>query len=107
MGVKKGDRVGIYLPMIPEVIVAMLACARIGAVHSVVFSAFSAAALKSRLQDSGAEILITADGYFRRGKIIELKNRPMKRRGRPRLKNGGRPACRQRNSLGRRTGCLV
>ena len=73
LGVKKGDRVGIYLPMIPEVIVAMLACARIGAVHSVVFSAFSAAALEARLRDAGAEILITADGYFRRGKIVELK----------------------------------
>lgn len=74
MGVKKGDRVGIYLPMIPEVIVSMLACARIGAVHSVVFSAFSSQALKVRLQDTGAKVLITADGYFRRGQVVNLKS---------------------------------
>ena len=73
MGVKKGDRVAIYLPMIPEVVVAILACARIGAVHLVVFSAFSAAALRVRLEDSKPEVLITADGYFRRGKVINLK----------------------------------
>ncbi len=73
IGVKKGDRVGIYLPMIPEVIISMLACARMGAVHSVVFSAFSPAALKVRLQDTEAEVLITADGYFRKGKIVNLK----------------------------------
>jgi len=73
LGVKKGDRVGIYLPMIPEVIISMLACARIGAVHTVVFSAFSPAALKIRLQDTEAKILITTDGYYRRGKIINLK----------------------------------
>jgi len=73
LGVKKGDRVGIYLPMIPEVIIAMLACARIGAVHVVVFSAFSPAALRIRLKTTGAKILITADGYYRRGKIINLK----------------------------------
>jgi len=74
LGVKKGDRVGIYLPMIPEVIIAMLACARIGAVHSVVFSAFSPQALRIRLQDTEAKVLITADGYWRRGKVISLKN---------------------------------
>ena len=73
LGVKKGDRVGIYLPMIPEVIISMLACARIGAVHTVVFSAFSPQALKIRLQDTGAKVLITADGYYRRGEIINLK----------------------------------
>lgn len=73
LGVKRGDRVGIYLPMIPEVIISMLACARIGAVHIVVFSAFAPEALKKRLEVSGAKILITADGYWRRGKIIELK----------------------------------
>jgi len=73
LGVKKGDRVGIYLPMIPQAVVAMLACARIGAVHSVVFSAFSPGALKTRLQDAQAKILITSDGYYRRGKIINLK----------------------------------
>ena len=73
LGVKKGDTVGIYLPMIPEALISMLACARIGAVHSVVFSAFSAQALKIRLQITEAKILITADGYYRRGKIINLK----------------------------------
>jgi acetyl-CoA synthetase len=73
LGVKKGDRVGIYLPMIPEAIISMLACARIGAVHSVVFSAFSSSALKVRLEITEAKVLITADGYFRRGKIINLK----------------------------------
>ncbi len=73
LGVKKGERVGIYMPMIPEAIISMLACARIGAIHSVVFSAFSAEALKIRIQDTNAKILITADGYWRRGKIIDLK----------------------------------
>ncbi|MGB9743206.1 MAG: acetate--CoA ligase [Minisyncoccales bacterium] len=73
LGVKKGDRVGIYLPVIPEIVVAMLACARLGAVHSVVFSAFSPHALQLRLQDTGAKILITADGYYRRGQIVNLK----------------------------------
>jgi len=73
LGVRKGDRVGIYLPMIPEVVISMLACARIGAVHSVVFSAFSPQALRVRLQDTEAKILITADGYYRRGQVINLK----------------------------------
>ena len=73
LGVKKGDRVGIYLPVIPEVVISMLACARIGAIHVVVFSAFSSAALRVRLQDTEAKILITADGYYRRGKVLNLK----------------------------------
>jgi len=73
LGVKKGDRVGIYLPMIPEAVISMLACARVGAIHTVVFSAFSPAALRIRLQDTEAKILITADGYYRRGQIINLK----------------------------------
>jgi acetyl-CoA synthetase len=75
LGIKKGDAVGIYLPMIPEVIVSMLACARIGAIHSVVFSAFSSQALKVRLDTVGAKILITADGYYRRGHEIILKDK--------------------------------
>ena len=66
-GIKKGDVVSIYLPMIPEAMVAMLACTRIGAIHSVVFSAFSSDALKSRIEDGKAKILITSDGYYRRG----------------------------------------
>jgi len=74
LGVKKGDKIGIYLPMIPEIIISMLACARIGAVHAVVFSAFSPTALKTRLIDSKAKILITADGYYRNGGLINLKN---------------------------------
>ncbi len=73
LGIKKGDRVGIYLPMIPEAVIAMQACVRIGAVHTVVFSAFSAESLRDRLLDSGARLLITADGYWRRGKLIDLK----------------------------------
>ena len=73
LGVKKGDRVVIYMPMIPEVIISMLACARIGSIHSVVFSAFSSEALRTRILDSEAKVLITADGYYRRGKLIDLK----------------------------------
>jgi acetyl-CoA synthetase len=73
LGVKKGDKVGIYLPMIPEAIISMLACARIGAVHTVVFSAFSSAALNIRLKITEAKVLITADGYYRRGQVINLK----------------------------------
>jgi len=73
LGVGKGDRVGIYLPMIPEVQIAMLACTRIGAVHSVVFSAFSGQSLKERMIDAEAKVLVTADGYYRRGNIVNLK----------------------------------
>jgi acetyl-CoA synthetase len=73
LGIKKGDRVGIYLPMIPEAVIAMQACVRIGAVHTVVFSAFSAESLRDRLLDCGARLLITADGYWRRGKLVDLK----------------------------------
>ncbi len=75
MGVKKGDRVTIWLPMIPELPIAMLACAKIGAIHSVVFSGFSEKALLDRILDAEAKILITADGFYRAGKTIELKNR--------------------------------
>jgi len=74
LGVKKGDRVGIYLPMIPEVQIAMLACARIGAVHSVVFSAFSGQSVRDRMLDAEAKVLVTADGYYRRGKVVDLKS---------------------------------
>jgi len=73
LGVKKGDIVEIYLPMIPELPISMLACARIGAIHSVVFAGFSSDALKDRIQDSKAAVLITADGSFRAGKIFPLK----------------------------------
>jgi len=72
-GVKKGDRVSIYLPMIPELTIAMLACARIGAIHSIVFGGFSAESLMSRINDCGASMLITADGGFRGGKVTPLK----------------------------------
>jgi len=72
-GVKKGDRVSIYLPMIPELPISMLACARIGAIHSVVFGGFSSEALRDRINDCGAKILITADGYFRGGRIVQNK----------------------------------
>ena len=73
LGVQQGDRVAIYLPMVPEAAIAMLACARIGAVHSVVFGGFSAEALRDRINDAGAVALITADGGYRRGQIVPLK----------------------------------
>ena len=73
LGISAGDRVAIYLPMIPEAAVAMLACARIGAVHSVVFGGFSADALLSRIQDADAKLVITADGGFRKGSAFALK----------------------------------
>ncbi len=72
-GVKKGDRVSIYLPMIPELPIAMLACARIGAIHSVVFGGFSSEALRDRIKDCGSRFLITADGYYRSGRIVQNK----------------------------------
>lgn len=72
-GIKKGDRVGIYLPMIPELPVAMLACAKLGAIHVVVFSGFSAVAVRDRLEDCQPKILITCDGSYRRGKPIATK----------------------------------
>jgi acetyl-CoA synthetase len=74
LGVKKGDRVTIYLPMIPEAAIAMLACARIGAVHSVVFGGFSASALADRIKDAQASVLVTADGGWRRGSVVPLKH---------------------------------
>jgi acetyl-CoA synthetase len=73
LGVAKGDRVNIYLPMIPEAAVAMLACARIGAAHSVVFGGFSSQALADRINDAEAKVLITADGGYRRGEVFALK----------------------------------
>jgi len=73
LGIKSGDRVIIYMPMVPEAVIAMQACARIGAIHSVVFGGFSATALKDRIEDAGASMVITADGGHRGGKIIELK----------------------------------
>ncbi|WP_163996839.1 acetate--CoA ligase [Pyxidicoccus caerfyrddinensis] len=72
LGIRKGDRVGIYLPMVPEAAVAMLACARIGAVHSVVFGGFSAEALQERMNDMGARLLLTADGGWRKGAVVPL-----------------------------------
>ena len=74
LGVKKGDRITIYLPMIPELPISMLACARIGAIHSVVFSGFSSNSLKDRINDSKSKIVITADGGYRRGVIVKLKD---------------------------------
>lgn len=74
LGIKKGDRVAIYLPMIPELPISMLACAKIGAIHTVVFAAYSAKALNDRMSDTDAKLLITADGSLRGGKIIPLKD---------------------------------
>jgi acetyl-CoA synthetase len=73
LGVSKGDRVAVYLPMIPEAVITLLACARIGAVHSVVFGGFSADALRSRIDDAEAKLVVTADGTYRRGKPSALK----------------------------------
>ena len=73
LGVQRGDRVAIYLPLIPEAVIAMLACARIGAVHSVVFGGFSAESLRDRINDAQAVALITADGGYRRGQVVPLK----------------------------------
>jgi len=72
-GIKTGDRVVIYMPMVPELPIAMLSCARIGATHSVVFGGFSAESLAGRINDAGAKAVITADGSYRRGSIVELK----------------------------------
>ncbi len=74
LGVKRGDRVTIYLPMVPEAAVAMLACARLGAAHSVIFGGFSSQAIVDRVEDAESSIIITADGGFRRGQIVPLKN---------------------------------
>ncbi len=73
IGVKKGDRIALYLPMIPELPVFMLACARIGAVHTVIFSGFGAQAMCDRIEDTKAKVIITSDGGYRRGKIVPLK----------------------------------
>jgi acetyl-CoA synthetase len=72
-GIKKGDRVAIYLPMIPQLVISMLACARIGAIHNVVFAGFSAESLRDRIRDSSCKMVITADAGFRAGKTIQLK----------------------------------
>ncbi|HET8715046.1 MAG TPA: AMP-binding protein, partial [Holophagaceae bacterium] len=74
LGVKKGDRVAIYMPLIPELAMALLACARIGAPHTVVFGGFSAEALAGRIQDAGAEVLLTADGGWRKGELLRIKD---------------------------------
>ncbi len=73
LGVRKGDRISIYLPLIPELAISMLACARVGAIHSVVFGGFSAESLRDRINDSQCKLLITADGGYRRGSVVALK----------------------------------
>src|ERR1700737_154396 len=73
LGLVAGDRVAIYMPMVPEAIVAMLACARLGGLHSVVFAGFSASALAARIEDAEAKLVITTDGQFRRGQAVSLK----------------------------------
>ena len=74
MGIEKGDRVCIYLPMIPELAITMLACAKLGAVHSVIFAGFSASAVASRVNDCGAKMVITSDGSYRGNKVLDLKS---------------------------------
>src|SRR5688572_8219164 len=73
LGVKKGDRVAIYMPLVPELAIAMLACARIGAPHSIVFGGFSAESLRDRMNDAQCKVLVTADGGYRRGAFLPLK----------------------------------
>ena len=109
LGVAKGDRVNIYMPMIPEVAVAMLACARIGAAHSVVFGGFSAQALADRIIDAEATVLITADGGYRRGEVFPLKaaaDDAVRQRADDRARRR-RQAGRQRRDDGRRSRSLV
>ena len=111
LGLNKGDRVTIYLPKIPEQIIAMLACARIGVIHSVVYSGFSAPALASRIQDAEARVVITADVGYDRGKVISLKpvvdqavaNCPTveNRRGRPEGRIPGAALSHPKKSTGR------
>ncbi len=74
LGIRKGDRIAIYMPMVPELVISMLACARIGAIHSVVFAGFSAASLSERINDAEAKIVLTSDGGYRGNKIIPIKN---------------------------------
>src|SRR5699024_11486499 len=74
LGIKKGDRVAVYLPMIQELAISMLACAKIGAIHTVIFAAYSAKALNDRITDTEATLLITSDGSLRGGKILPLKD---------------------------------
>lgn len=74
IGVDKGDRVAIYMPMVPEAMIAMLACARLGAIHSVIFGGFSSDSLRDRINDAGCKVVITADGGHRRGQIVHLKS---------------------------------
>src|SRR6185437_16786477 len=73
LGIAKGDRIAIYMGMVPELAIAMLACAKIGAAHSVVFGGFSAEALRERINDAKAKLVITADGAWRRGAVVPLK----------------------------------
>lgn len=74
LGVRSGDRVAVYMPMVPEAAIAMLACARLGAVHSVIFGGFSAHSLAGRIEDAGAKVVVTADGGWRRGQVVPLKD---------------------------------
>jgi acetyl-CoA synthetase len=74
LGVKKGDRVTLYMPLVPELVIAMLATARIGAVHSVIFGGFSVEAVRDRIVDAGSKIVVTADGGYRRGAVVRLKH---------------------------------
>ena len=73
LGIEQGDVVSIYMPMVPELVIAMLACARVGAIHSVIFAGFSAEAIADRNQDASAKLQLTADGAWRRGKELPLK----------------------------------
>ena len=88
-----GDRVIIYMPLTPEVVIAMHACARIGAIHSVVFGGFSASSLKDRIEDTGAKLVITADGGWRGGHMIESQGRRRTRRCRRAARRSSGSSC--------------
>jgi acetyl-CoA synthetase len=104
LGVTARDRVAIYLPMIPEAVVAMLACARVGAAHSVVFGGFSAQALYDRITDAAAKLVITADGGYRRGSVSALKpavDEALDRGAQQRAAHAGGPSRQERGRLDR------
>ena len=78
LGIGEGDAIGVYMPMVPEAVAAAYAAAKIGAIYLPIFSGFGAPAIATRLQDSGAKVLIAADGFYRRGSKVSMKARPMR-----------------------------
>ena len=98
LGLAAGDRVAIYMPMVPEAIIAMLACARLGIMHSVVLAGFSASALKARIEDAAAKMVITTDGQYRRGNAVSCTAGAVVCRRVPALTGAAAPAARWRRA---------